>query len=147
MTCQSLTFSGAQFCIIFDTFLMSYSFRKDTARIYMKFCVFWWHYRLERMEFDRFHRGVKSDLSIALYHRKIALYHRKIALYHRKIAVVEAEQCRSFDFMLEGAEQCRTFDFLCLWSLNSVELLTFYGCGGWVGLGQLCCSPAVPPSY
>ena len=63
------------------------------------------------MEFDRFHRGVKSDLSIALYHRKIALY-------HRKIAVVEAEQCR-------------TFDCLWLWKLSSLFFnFTFYGCGG-----------------
>ena len=46
--------------IIFDTLLRSHSSGKGAVRIYMKFCIFWWHYRLERMEFDGFHKGVKS---------------------------------------------------------------------------------------
>ena len=32
-----------------------------TVRISIKFDVFWWHYHLQRMEFDRFHNGVKSE--------------------------------------------------------------------------------------
>ena len=58
--------NGARFFSIFDRLLRSYSFGKGTVTIYMKFCIFWWHYRLERMEIDRFDRGVKSDLSIAV---------------------------------------------------------------------------------
>ena len=33
---------------------------KGAVRIYVKFCVFSLHYRPERMEFDGFHKGVKS---------------------------------------------------------------------------------------
>ena len=42
-------------------------FLNSAGRLYVKFCIFSLHYRLERMEFDGFHRGVKSA-SITLHY-------------------------------------------------------------------------------